>query len=195
MFDYIHGSIIHKKPTTFTIETYGIGYKIHIPLSTFEKLQGKEKTKVFTKLLIKEDEIKIYGFSSLVERDLFNLLLSVNGVGPNMALTILSGSSVSQFRNCIVDKDLKSLQLIKGIGRKTAERIILELKETIKSIVPEELSSTETQKMAIRSDAIMALMSLGYARPVAEKAVNFASDNSIISKGVEVLIKEALKHV
>ncbi|MFQ5963408.1 MAG: Holliday junction branch migration protein RuvA [Candidatus Scalinduaceae bacterium] len=194
MFDYIHGSIVYKKPTELTVEADGIGYKINIPLSTFERLQNKEEAKIFTRLLIKEDELKIYGFSSLTERDLFNLLLSVNGVGPNMALTILSGCSVSQFKKCIVGNDLGTLRHVKGIGKKTAERIILELKETIKGIMPEEVSSVEAQKMELISDAIMAMISLGYARPIAEKAVTSVSDNFDASEGVEALIKKALRH-
>ena len=192
MFDFIYGNIAHKTPTTATIETNGIGYKIHIPLSTFEKISNKESTKLFTKLTIRDDEIKIYGFFSLEERNLFNLLLSVNGVGSNVALTILSSSSISQFGSYVVSNDSKSLQRIKGIGKKTSERIILELKETIKCILPDSKSSTDTKNTAIISDAVMAMISLGYAKPEAEKAVNKASDNVDPTEGIEVLIKEAL---
>ncbi len=195
MFDYINGDVVHKTPTAIVIETNGIGYKIHIPLSTFERIPDKEKTKVFTRLLINKDfEIKVYGFSSLEERGLFDLLLSVNGVGPNMALIILSAGSVSQFKRFVIGNDSKALQRIKGIGKKTAERIILELKETIVSIVPGEVSSTEARELATISDAIMALISLGYARPAAEKAVNMATKNLGASEKVEVLIKEALRY-
>lgn len=195
MFDYIYGNITHVTPTTATIETNGIGYKIHIPLSTFERILNKESTKLYTKLSIRDDELRVYGFSTLEERDLYNLLLSVNGIGPNMALTILSSSSVSQFEKYVVANDSKSLQHIKGIGRKTAERIILELKEKIKSILPDTVSSAGIKKMAIISDAIMAMISLGYTRSEAEKAVNSASRNLDVSDGVEVLIKEALSRV
>jgi len=195
MYDFIYGNIAYKNPTIAIIETNGIGYKIHIPLSTFEKISNKEKVKLHTKLTIRDDEIKIYGFYSLEERDLFNLLLSVNGVGSSVALTILSSSSISQFERYVVNNDPKSLQRIKGIGKKTAERIILELKETIKSVLPDSKSPTETKNMAIISDAIMAMISLGYAKPEAEKAVSKASDNIDVTEGVEVLIKEALSCV
>jgi Holliday junction DNA helicase RuvA len=195
MFDFIYGNIACKNPTTVTIETNGIGYKLHIPLSTFEKISDKEKAKLFTKLTIRDDEIKIYGFYSLEEREMFNLLLSVNGVGSNVALTILSSSSISQFESYVVSNDPKSLQRIKGIGKKTAERIILELKESIKSILPFSTSPAETKNMAIISDAIMAMISLGYAKPEAEKAVSKATDNIDVTEGVEVLIKEALSCV
>jgi len=195
MFDFIYGNIACKNPTTVTIETNGIGYKLHIPLSTFEKISDKEKAKLYTKLTIRDDEIKIYGFYSLEEREMFNLLLSVNGVGSNVALTILSSSSISQFESYVVSNDPKSLQRIKGIGKKTAERIILELKESIKSILTFSTSPAETKNMAIISDAIMAMISLGYAKPEAEKAVSKATDNIDVTEGVEVLIKEALSCV
>jgi len=195
MFDFIYGNIACKNPTTVTIETNGIGYKLHIPLSTFEKISDKEKAKLYTKLSIRDDEIKIYGFYSLEEREMFNLLLSVNGVGSNVALTILSSSSISQFESYVVSNDPKSLQRIKGIGKKTAERIILELKESIKSILPFSTSPAETKNMAIISDAIMAMISLGYAKSEAEKAVSKATDNIDVTEGVEVLIKEALSCV
>ncbi len=195
MLDYINGGVVHKTPTAIVIETNGIGYKIHIPLSTFERIPDKEKVKVFTRLLINKDfEVRVYGFSSLEERGLFDLLLSVNGVGPNMALTILSASSVSEFKRFVIGNDSKALQRIKGVGKKTAERIILELKETVVSIVPEEVSSAETRELATISDAIMALISLGYARQAAEKAVNMATKNLGTSEKVEVLIKEALRY-
>ncbi len=195
MLDYINGRVVHKTPTAIVIETNGIGYKIHIPLSTFERIPDKEKIKVFTRLLINKDfEVKVYGFSSLEERSLFDLLLSVNGVGPNMALTILSASSVSEFKRFVIGNDSKALQRIKGVGKKIAERITLELKETIVSIVPEEVSSAEARELATISDAIMALISLGYARQAAEKAVNMATKNLGASEKVEVLIKEALRY-
>ena len=195
MFDFIYGNLAYKNPTTATIEANGIGYKIHIPLSTFEKISNEEKAKLYTKLTIRDDEIKIYGFYTLEERDLFNMLLSVNGVGSNVALTILSSISITQFERYVVDNDPKSLQRIKGIGKKTAERIILELKETIKSILTDSRSSAETKNIAVITDAIMAMISLGYAKPEAEEAVRKASDNIDATEGVEVLIKEALSCV
>ena len=195
MFDFIYGNIAYKNPTIATIEANGIGYKIHIPLSTFEKITKEKKTKLYTKLTIRDDEIKIYGFYTLEERNLFNMLLSVNGVGSNVALTILSSISICQFERYVVDNDPKSLQRIKGIGKKTAERIILELKETIKNILPGLKSSTETKNTAIISDAILAMISLGYAKPEAEEAVRKASDSIDVTEGVEVLIKEALSCV
>ncbi|MCP4265946.1 MAG: Holliday junction branch migration protein RuvA [Candidatus Brocadiaceae bacterium] len=195
MFDFIQGTIAHKTPTTATIESNGIGYTINIPLSTYERILNKERAKLYTKLTIRDDEIKIYGFFSIEERRLFNLLISVNGVGANMALTILSSSSISQFEKSVIGNDPKSLQRIKGIGKKTAERIILELKETITNLLPDLEFSAETKDLSIVSDAIMAMVSLGYTKPEAEKAVRLASDKIDVSTGVEILIKEALSYV
>jgi Holliday junction DNA helicase RuvA len=195
MFDFIHGNIAHKTPTTATIENNGIGYTINIPLSTYERILNKERAKLYTKLTIRDDEIKIYGFFSIEERRLFNLLVSVNGVGANMALTILSSSSISQFEKYVISNDPKSLQRIKGIGKKTAERIILELKETIMNLLPDLDFSDDTKNISIVSDAIMAMVSLGYTKSEAEKAVGLASNKIDVSAGVEILIKEALSYV
>lgn len=112
-----------------------------------------------------------------------------------MALTILSGSSVRQFKDMVLGNDLRTLQKIKGIGKKTAERIILELRETIQVVVPGEVSSVEMEKRGVVSDAIMALIALGYTRGVAEKAVKSVSENFDVSDGVGLLIKESLKKV
>lgn len=195
MFDFIHGNIIHKTPTTATIENNGIGYRINIPLSTYERILNKESARLYTKLTIRDDEIKIYGFFSIEERNLFNMLVSVNGVGPNMALTILSSSSISQFEKYVIGNDSKSLQRIKGIGKKTAERIILELKETIQSLLSDTESTVEKNNVSIVSDAIMAMISLGYTKSEAEKAVTTAFSKIDASEGIEVLIKEALSYV
>ncbi len=195
MFDFIQGNIAHKTPTTTTIENNGIGYKINIPLSTYERILNKENAKLYTKLTIRDDEIKLYGFFSIEERNMFNLLVSINGVGSSMALTILSSSSISQFEKYVINNDPKSLQRIKGIGKKTAERIILELKETIKGLVADSKTSTDTRNILIVSDAIMAMVSLGYTKAEAEKAVSSASNKIDGSAGVEVLIKEALSYV
>ncbi len=195
MFDFISGLIVEKAPASLTIEANGIGYKIFIPLSTYEKIEEKSDAKIFTKLYIKDDELKIYGFFSREERALFDLLHSVNSVGPNMALAILSGSSVTQFKEMVLSNNVRTLQKIKGIGKKTAERIVLELKESIQAVVPGKISSVDMQKTVVVSDAIMALIALGYARPVAEKAVKSVAENFDVSGGVELLIKESLKKV
>ncbi len=194
MLDYIRGRVVRKSPTRLVLEVAGIGYLLHIPLSTFEKIPNHEETTVLTQLFIKEDQIKIFGFATGEERDLFQLLLSVNGIGPTTAITILSGSCVDDIKDAVSREDAKALEKIKGIGKKTAERIVLELKGVIKEMSYPADSGIVTGQKALVSDAVMALVSLGYGRPVAEHAVNEAMKKLKTIDNVEVLVREALKY-
>lgn len=194
MLDYIRGRVISKSPTRLILEVAGIGYLLHIPLSTFEKIPKHGEVTILTQLFIREDQIKIFGFATGEERDLFQLLLSVNGIGPNMAITILSGSIVEDIKRAVINEDSKALEKIKGVGKKTAERIILELKETIKGITTSISMGMDVQQKALVSDAVMALISLGYGRSIAEKAVSDAAKKLQIIDNIEVLVREALKY-
>ena len=194
MLDYIRGRVVSKSPTRLILEVAGIGYQLHIPLSTFEKIPNHEEVTVLTQLFIKEDQIKIFGFATGEERNLFQLLLSVNGIGPITAITILSGSCVDDIKDAVAREDAKALEKIKGVGKKTAERIILELKGIIKEISPAMPSGIDTGQKALVSDAVMALVSLGYGRPVAENAVSEAIRRLRTIDNVEVLVREALKY-
>lgn len=194
MLDFIRGRVVRKSPTRLVLEVAGIGYLLHIPLSTFEKIPNHEETTVLTQLFIKEDQIKIFGFATGEERDLFQLLLSVNGIGPTTAITILSGSCVDDIKDAISREDAKALEKIKGIGKKTAERIVLELKGVIKEMSYPADSGIVTGQKALVSDAVMALVSLGYGRPVAEHAVNEAMKKLKTIDNVEVLVRETLKY-
>lgn len=194
MLDYIRGRVVRKSPTRLILEVAGIGYLLHIPLSTFEKIPNHEEVAVLTQLFIKDDQIKIFGFATGEERDLFQLLLSVNGIGPTTAIAILSGSCVDDIRDAVSREDAKALEKIKGVGKKTAERIILELKGIIKEMAPSADSGIAAGQKALVSDAVMALISLGYGRPVAEHAVNEAIKKLRTIDNVEVLVREALKY-
>jgi holliday junction DNA helicase RuvA len=194
MLDYIRGRVISKSPTRLILEVAGIGYLLHIPLSTFEKIPKHGEVTILTQLFIREDQIKIFGFATGEERDLFQLLLSVNGIGPNMAITILSGSTVEDIKRAVINEDAKALEKIKGVGKKTAERIILELKETIKEITTSISTGMDVQQKALVSDAVMALISLGYGRSIAEKAVSDAAKKLQTINNIEVLVREALKY-
>ncbi len=194
MLDYIRGRVINKSPTRLILEVAGIGYLLHIPLSTFEKIPKHGEVTILTQLFIREDQIKIFGFATEEERDLFQLLLSVNGIGPNTAITILSGSTVDDIKRAVVNEDAKALEKIKGVGKKTAERIILELKETIKEITTSISTGMDVQQKAFVSDAVMALISLGYGRSIAEKAVSDAAKKLQTIDNIEVLVREALKY-
>ena len=194
MLDYIRGRVINKSPTRLILEVAGIGYLLHIPLSTFEKIPKHGEVTILTQLFIREDQIKVFGFATGEERDLFQLLLSVNGIGPNTAITILSGSTVDDIKRAVINEDAKSLEKIKGVGKKTAERIILELKETIKEITTSISTGMDAQQKALVSDAVMALISLGYGRSIAEKAVSDAAKKLQTIDNIEALVREALKY-
>ena len=194
MLDYIRGRVISKSPTRLILEVAGIGYLLHIPLSTFEKIPKHGEVTILTQLFIREDQIKIFGFATGEERDLFQLLLSVNGIGPTTAITILSGSTVDDIKRAVINEDAKALEKIKGVGKKTAERIILELKETIKEITTSISTGMDVQQKALVSDAVMALISLGYGRSIAEKAVSDAAKKLQTIDNIELLVREALKY-
>ena len=194
MLDYIRGRVVSKSPTRLILEVAGIGYLLHIPLSTFEKIPNHGEITILTQLFIREDQIKMFGFATVEERDLFQMLLSVNGIGPNTAITILSGSTVDDFKHAVVNEDAKALEKIKGVGKKTAERIILELKGIIKEITTSMPVGIGVQQRALLSDAVMALISLGYGRTIAENAVNEAVKRLQTINNIEELVREALKY-
>lgn len=195
MLAYIRGRVVSKSPTRLILEVAGIGYLLHIPLSTFEKIPSHGEVTILTQLFIREDQIKIFGFATDEERTLFQLLLSVNGIGPNTAITILSGSTVDDIKYAVIHEDAKALEKIKGVGKKTAERIILELKGTITEIAASVSTGTgDVRQKALISDAVMALVSLGYGRSVAENVVNETARKLESVDNVEVLVREALKY-
>ncbi len=194
MLDYIRGRVVSKSPTRLILEVAGIGYLLHIPLSTFEQTPNHGEFIILTQLFIREDQIKMYGFATVEERDLFQMLLSVAGIGPNTAIAILSGSTVNDIKHAVINEDSRALEKIKGVGKKTAERIILELKNIIKQITTSMPTDTDVGQKAFISDAVMALISLGYGRSVAENAVREAARKLQTIDNIEVLVREALNY-
>lgn len=194
MFDYIRGRIISKSPTHLILESTGIGYFINIPLSTYDNIPTHGEVLIFTQLFIRDDLLTLYGFSTTDERAIFKLLISISGIGPKIALAILSGSTLNDFRDSIINEDVNALVRIKGIGKKTAERVILELKESIKGVSLTPASKEKEKKDKLIEDAVMALISLGYIRSTAEKAVNNSLKTFKIEDGIEALIRQALKN-
>lgn len=189
MFDYIKGKVVRKSPTEMVVEADGVGYRLLIPLSTFERLAEETEAKLFIRLYLWDNEIRLFGFSSTEERQFFELLLSVKGVGPTTALAILSGSTVADLKGMILRKDARALEGIKGVGRRLAERLVVELKDKVRELVPFE----EVEDSRLK-DTIGALISLGYNRTGAEKAAKEALQSLGREAEVESLIKEALKH-
>ncbi|MFO0792680.1 MAG: Holliday junction branch migration protein RuvA [Candidatus Brocadiaceae bacterium] len=194
MIDYIRGQVASKSPTRLILEVGGIGFLLHIPLSTCERIPNQGEVTVLTQLFVRDDQLKIFGFATEEERNLFQLLLSVNGIGPNTAISILSGSTVDDIKHAVVTENARALEKIKGIGKKTAERIILELKETIKQTAAALSAGMDIQQRALISDAVMALVSLGYGRAIAEKAVNEAMKKIKTIDNIEELVRESLKY-
>ena len=194
MLDYIRGRVASKSPTRIVLEVSSIGYLLHIPLSTFEKIPDQGEVLLHTQLFIRDDQVKVFGFATEEERGLFQLLLSVTGIGPNTAINILSGSAVDDIKQAVIMEDAKALAKIKGVGKKTSERIVLELKERIKEIATTLPSGLDSKQKTLIADAVMALISLGYGRAVAEKAVSVAARRLQTVDNIEVLVREALKY-
>lgn len=197
MIAFLKGTLTSKSPTEATIDVGGIGYGVSIPLSTFEQLgtPGSPVT-LLTHLHVREDALQLYGFASEDERTLFRLLVSVNGIGPRMGLGILSGIPAGDLRAHIASGNTAALTTIPGIGRKLAERLVLELREKIgKAEHAGTFTTPGDPRGAIHGEAILALTSLGYSRPVAEKAVRAASAERGAADGtLEGLLKAALRH-
>ena len=191
MYAFISGKIVEKSPTYVVVDNNGIGYLINITLNTFTAIGEKEEVRLYTHTQILEDAHNLFGFYSQKERDLFELLISVSGVGCNTARLILSSLTVSELSNAIANDDAKTIQSVKGIGTKTAQRIVIDLKDKLKKIdVQTEIFSVPNN--TIRAEALSALTILGFNKTAIEKALDkILKQNPDAS--VEALIKEALK--
>ena len=189
MITQIKGRLVEKSPTELVVDCHGVGYSINISLNTYSQLNDEDSIKLFTHLIVKEDSHTLFGFSTKSERELFKLLISVSGVGASTARTMLSSLTPVEIISSINSEDVNSVQSIKGIGSKTAQRIILELKDKVLS-----LESDDSQIQMISKDAdeaITALEVLGYSRKQTSKIVNqIKTENHGIT--VESLIKKAL---
>ena len=197
MIAYLDGIVTYKDPTRVLLDLNGVGYEVFIPLSTYERLPRlNERIKLLTYQHIREDIQVLYGFASADEKELFLLLIGISGIGPKMALTILSGATPAQFRQRILDGDVRALTLIPGIGQKTAQRIIVELREKIGGPGDQLPEGFETAFSGQLSDeALKALLSLGYRRSEALKALRKASEQLGADASVEQILKSALKNM
>ncbi|MBN1116325.1 MAG: Holliday junction branch migration protein RuvA [Bacteroidales bacterium] len=191
MYEYIKGKITELTPAFAIIETSGIGYYINITLNTFSELQGKEECKLFLHQSIREDAHVLFGFIQNSEREMFRLLISVSGVGPNTARMMLSSMPTPEVKTAIVNEDVKTLQKIKGIGGKSAQRIIIDLKDKIQISAEDQLFVPALDN-TLKIETLSALEVLGFQIKHAGKTVDkLISENPGIS--VEDLIKQALK--
>ncbi len=191
MIAHVRGHLIVKTPQYAVIDVNGVGYKVFIPLSTFTKLpHEKDEIMLHTYTHVREDAILLYGFLSAEERDFFTILLTISGVGPKMGLNLLSGSSLSDLMKIVESEDAKRLSMIPGVGKKTAARIILELKEKIPMLSVAEGGIVMDHSIAV--DALSALVNLGYPRAQAYEAIRKVRERNR-EIPIESLIKEALK--
>jgi len=195
MITYLKGKLVHKDPTHVIIEVNGIGYQVSISLNTFSEIKDKEDIQLSTYLQIREDAHILFGFSSPREKVMFQHLISVNGIGPSTAMVVLSYLPPAELRAAIIREDAVTLQSIKGIGGKTAQRLILELKDKLRKDAGEEiLPGSTTSHNKTKEEALTALTTLGIARPVAEKSIDAVLKRSGNSLTLEELVKQALRN-
>jgi Holliday junction DNA helicase RuvA len=189
MIGQLTGRLIEKTPTEIVVDCAGVGYEVRISLNTFSALGTEEAVKVFTKLIVREDAHLLYGFHTKEEREMFNHLVSVSGIGPNTAMIMLSSLTPEEVANAIQTEDVRTIQSIKGIGAKTAQRVIIDLKDKVLklSVASENIPFSHN---TIRFDALNALVSLGFDKKLADKVLDKLATGQ---ESVEELIKGALK--
>jgi Holliday junction DNA helicase RuvA len=200
MITYLDGKLSAALPTQAVIDIGGVGYEVFIPLSSYDKLPSPgQPIRILTHLHVREDAQILYGFMTAPERDLFRLLVNhVSGIGPKLALAVLSGMSVNSFKSAVVNSDVVSLSKISGLGKKTAERIVLELKDKVGVAAAWEAASAmhaPTPEQEQANEAVLALIALGYKQVEAYKAVRELQEKEHEIKSAEDLVKLALKRM
>lgn len=206
MIARLQGTILEKMPPEILLDVAGVGYEIQLPMTSFYQLPDiNESVSLFTHLIVREDAHLLFGFTERLERSLFRILIKANGVGPKLACTILSGMTAGQFVEAVMHEDITALVKMPGVGKKTAERLVVELKDKLNNLEaipeignipsgvansPESRASILSPKVSAKDEAISALIALGYKRNQAETSVN-----KIASEGAssEQLIRDALK--
>ena len=194
MIAYLSGKFAYKNPTVVYVDVHGVGYNVNISLNTYSHIQHLTEGKLYTYLQIKEDAHTLYGFFDAMEKEMFVMLISVSGVGAATARMMLSNMQPSEISNAIIQNNARALENVKGIGRKTAERLVLELRDKVS-----KMSSTsigiQSHGNTLEQDALNALVALGISRPVGEQSIKkiIVSDPTINT--LEELIKKALKAI
>jgi len=199
MITFLDGKLVSALPTQAIVDVGGVGYEVFIPLASYDKLPAVgQPVRILTHLHVREDAHVLYGFMTPAERDLFRLLVNnVSGIGPKLALAVLSGMSVNNFKAAVVTSDIASLSKISGLGKKTAERIVLELKDKLGVAAAWEAASTmhaPTPEQEQANEAVLALIALGYKQIDAHKAVRELQEKGE-AKAAEELVKLALKRM
>jgi len=190
MFAFLEGNLVYKSPSLLNLDVHGVGYELNITLQTYAKIQHLEKCRLYIHLQVREDAWVLYGFADEEERVTFRQLLNISGVGAATARIILSSLTTDELERAVSGEDSKTLERIKGIGGKTAQRIILELKGKLQKR-QNNSSSTAVIHNSTQEDALIALVNLGINKTAAESAIN--KINNISSLTVEEIIKQALR--
>lgn len=189
MIAQLNGRLIEKNPTDIVVECGGVGYEVRISLNTYSALGSDEHVVIYTQMIVREDAQLLYGFADKTEREMFNHLISVSGIGPNTAMIMLSSLIPAEIASAIQSEDVKTIQSIKGIGAKTAQRVIVDLKDKMLKMALSTENIFESDNTN-RFDALTALISLGFDKKAAERALDKVSTGE---ESVEQLIKAALK--
>lgn len=200
MIGFLRGTIVDKTPSSLLLDVNDVGYDVNISLQTFSKIKDSEDVFLFTHLIIKEDSHTIFGFYEMEEKNMFLLLISVNGVGANTARLMLSSMSTSELKSAIMMADINRLTSIKGVGAKTAQRIVLELKDKVINLDDgtgelSALNDAGASATSSKAEAIDALVQLGITKTMAEKVVNTTLTKNPELDKVEDIIKTALQNV
>ena len=190
MISFIKGKNIEISPTKLIVDVNGVGYEILISLRTYSKIKNIDKVNIFTHLNVKEDSHTLYGFYNKKERKTFLDLISISGVGPSTAVVILSSLSASELKKAIIESDVNKIKSVKGIGLKTAERIILELKDKISKEDIEDIKFVQSFDNTIRNEALSALSSLGISKNVVERHID-----NILEKNINITLEELIREV
>jgi Holliday junction DNA helicase RuvA len=191
MIDFIRGKLVEKNPAYIVVETNGVGFRLLICLSSFEALgEIGSEIQVLTYLHMREDSIQLFGFATQEERELFQLMISVSGIGPRLAQRILSGISINEFKRAIREQDLLTLVSAPSVGKKTAERLVLELREKIGYEMLGEMAVPQFLASPLEEEATLALVSLGYSRSQVREAIQKA-----LKKEPTIAIEELIRRV
>lgn len=194
MITHLNGKLTEVCPTHLIVECNGVGYWVNISLNTYSKLEKVDNVKIFTQMIIREDAQILYGFHSKQEREVFQRLISVSGVGPSSAMMMLSSLEIDEIRNAIDQADAKKLQSVKGIGAKTAQRIIIDLKDKLEGETFNFNLNSDNSKNKSKFEALSALDVLGIPRKTAEKVLEVVSKNYPGAEA-DILVKETLKRI
>jgi Holliday junction DNA helicase RuvA len=194
MIAYLSGKFAYKNPTVVYVDVQGVGYNVNISLNTYSHIQHLNEGKLYTYLQVKEDAHTLYGFFDAIEKEMFVMLISVSGVGAATARMMLSNMKPTEISNAILQNNARMLEGVKGIGRKTAERLVLELRDKV-SKMPTTVAGIQSHDNTLEQDALNALVALGISRPVGEQAIKKIIISNPTINTLEELIKKALKAI